>query len=462
MPDAGVPREFNVILEQYEHGIYVFMTAEFANGFVTPTINGVWSDGQGTFQIDLSFDLTAAAITTGRGQVVLVWTTIGNPPDGPCTIYIKEARSRTLLKIVNFTRLRRVSVASDANATLFAQHLISDIPLGMVPNDILPSARFYAPRTFNHTDTSANFWPAFVKLSVKAGTNISNVNVSLTSAVPGLTITATTPQQQASMSAGEEFPVTYRLEGIDIAVGVHDLDYNVTYDTPTGQIQGQFKVAVLDPGSITTEALRVEMANFTAPWAYRAANVTGTIRLSEPVSFLDTGATGRVRVWSTDEFNFPDLNIPAGDLGPNTPVGASEDAGGPGPIALSAGGVVVGGVGSAAYDLIVDGKTSVKSVVKGAILGGIGADVGAAVKAVEYGGKALKAAGGLLKKWFNCPNMSFEPGKPVIEDYVFESDVMIQTLEDDTQKAIKVYGRGDPLPGSPLGSNVVTATSLPF
>jgi len=462
MSDAGVPQEFNVILEQFEHSVYLFMTAEYPDGFVVPRIEGVWSDGIGVFQVDLSYDHVDPGITSGRGQAVLVWTTLGNPTDGPWTIYIKEARSRTLLKVVNFTRTRFVPLASDANAMLYLQHQLGDVPFGMVPNDILPNARLYAPRTFNHIDTSTEFWPVYLAVRLHAETAISNVTVDLSSAVGGLTITPTTPQTRANMEAGEEFQVTFQLQGSGIAVGVHEIDYSVTYETPTGSLTGQFKMAVLNPGTVSSEALRVKVSGATIPWAYRAGNYTETICFSEPIRLLNNGATGSARAWSTDELAFPDLNIPPGDLGPITAVGAVEEASGPGPLAVSAGGVVVGGAASATYDIAVDGETSVKSVIKGAILGGLGADVGAAVKAAEYGAKGIKAAVGFFKKIFNCPHVFIEPGKAVIQDYVFESVTFIQTLDDDSQKAVKFYGRGDPMPGGPIGSNVISATSLPF
>src|SRR5687767_10564818 len=102
MTDAGIPQSFNVIVEQTEHVVHLYMTAEYADGFVTPRITGVWGTGGGLFQVELEFDRPELAVSPQRPQVVQVWTTIGNPADGPCTVYIKEARSRTVLKIVNF------------------------------------------------------------------------------------------------------------------------------------------------------------------------------------------------------------------------------------------------------------------------------------------------------------------------------------------------------------------------
>ncbi|MFM8385192.1 MAG: hypothetical protein ACKOCB_00025 [Planctomycetia bacterium] len=456
MPDAGVPQSFNITLEQTEHVVHLYMGAEFTDGFVTPRLVGVWGTGGGLFQVELEFDRPELAITTQRQQFVQVWTTLGNPADGPCTVYIKEARSRTVLKVVNFTRARRVAVANNAQATLYVQHLLGDIRFGMVSNDLLPNARFYAPRTFNHT-FGATYWPANLELRVRAAAAITNVNVGLTSAVPGLSVTAVSTQQKASMAVGEEFAVLFRLEGINIAIGVHDLSYNITYDTPTGSLSGTFPCAVMDPGIVTADALTAS-TTATVPWAYKAGNFTMGATRREPVLFPAGGGTAKVTLWGVDEYRYPDLNIPVGELGSFSAVGATDNVGAPPVAVVDAAGALVGSALGAGKRALDGTEQSLKGTATDAAVGAGVASAGV-VRVVASG---IQAVGNFLGRVFcGHPKVLYEPGRFVYEGDEYRSSFFYVTV-GGTQVSVAMLGQGDPYPGSPVGSNVLSATAVPF
>lgn len=456
MPDAGIPQSFNITLEQTEHVVHLYMGAEFADGFVTPRIAGVWGNGAGLFQVELEFDRAELNITPQRPQLVQIWTTLGNPADGPCTVYIKEARSRTVLKIVNFTRARRIAVATNAQATLFLQHLLGDIRFGMVSNDLLPSARFYAPRTFNHTP-GATYWPANLELRVRAAAAITNVNVGLTSGVPGLSVTPITAQQKASMAVGEEFAVLFRLEGINIAVGVQNLPFNITYDTPTGSLNGTIPCAIVDVGTVTADALTAA-TTATAPWAYKAGTFSLRVSRREPVEFPGGMGTGMVTLWAFDELEYPDLNIPVGELGSFSAVGATDNVGAPPVAALdAAGAIVIGGV-SAAKNALQGKEVTLKDT---AISAGVGAGMASAGVIRAVAGGIAKAWNWLGSKLSGHPKLFYEPGRLVYESSEYTSVFAFETV-GGIQKSVAVLGKGDPYPGSPTGSNVESATSIPF
>lgn len=456
MPDAGIPQEFNITLEQMEHVVHLFMSAEFADGFVTPRIVGVWGTGGGLFQVELEFDKEELHVSPQRTQLVQVWTTLGDPADGPCTVFIKEARSRVLLKVIEFTRVRQPVVASNPQVALRVQHLLGDIRIGMVANDLLQSARFYAPQEFNDTP-GASYWPVRVELRVRAESAITNLNVDLTSIVPGLSVTPISPQAIPSLSAGEEFVVLFRLEAVGLAVGVHNLSYDVSYDTPTGSLSGILPFAVLDVGTVAVDALTVS-TTATAPWAYKAGTFTLKVSRREPVEFPGGIGIGKVTLWGFDQLEYPDLDIPVGELGSFSAVGATDNVGPPPAAAVdAAGAVVMGGIG--AIKNAVQGKdvTLKDTAVNAAV--GAGVATSGVVRAVAQGiAAAAKFVGNLFS---GSPKVFYEPGTLVYENHEYHGTFAFETV-GETQVSVAVLGKGDPYPGSPLGSNVLSSTAIPF